>query len=140
MLPEYTAARMQDVLDEPVGTFLYGVVCLVFLVLVTVVLAIPIIGLVVTVPLVLLSHLVWPAGSAVAFLAVANRLVGHGEGWTEPLLVAAGIDGLLTVAGVGGLVAFAVGAAGFGAVLLEDLKPVDRPAAGLALVLLYPSS
>jgi hypothetical protein len=44
-------------------------------------------------------------------LAAGERLVGRGEGWLKPLLVAAAING--------GLISFAIGAAGFGAVLQD---------------------
>jgi hypothetical protein len=122
LAPEYTRERMATVLAEPVGSFVYGLASLVFLVLVTVVLAITIIGLFLAVPLALVAYVVWAVGSAVAFLAVADRLVGHEDGWTKPLLVGAGINGLLTLTGVGGLLSFAVGAVGFGAVLRDYLE------------------
>lgn len=118
---EYTEARMADVLDDPVGSFLYGVVCLVFLVLAIIVLVITIVGILVAIPLALLAYVVWAVGAAVAFLAIGDRLVGREDGWAKPLLVGAGLNGALALTGVGGIVSFAIGAAGFGAVLREYL-------------------
>ena len=120
--PDYTQGKMQRVLDDPLGTFVYGLVVIVFLVVVTVVLAITIVGIVVAIPLMIASWVLWAVGSAIAFLAIADRIVGHEDGWTTPVLVAAGLNGLLTLTGIGGLVSFAVGAAGFGAVLRAYLE------------------
>lgn len=120
--PEYTRRRMADVVENPLGSLAYGLVSLVFVVLVTVLLVITIVGILVAVPFAILSYVVWAVGSAVAFLAVGDRLVGHAGGWTRPLLVGAGINGLLALTGIGGLLSFAVGAAGFGAVLRAYLE------------------
>ena len=122
IIPTYTERMMRTVVDRPVGALLYGLVCLLFLALVTIVLFITIIGIVVALPLLLLSYLVWAVGASIAFLAIGDRLVGHEDGWTKPLLVAAGINGALTLTGIGGIVAFGVGAAGFGAVLRDYLE------------------
>jgi hypothetical protein len=122
IVPAYTERMMSTVVDRPIGAFLYGLVCLIFLALVTFVLFITIIGIVVALPLLLLSYLVWAVGASIAFLAIGDRLVGHDDGWTKPLLVAAGINGALTLTGIGGIVAFGVGAAGFGAVLRDYLE------------------
>lgn len=119
---EYTEARMAQVLENPLGTFIYGLVCLVFVILVVVVLAITIVGLIVAVPFAILAWVIWAAGSAVGFLAVADHFVGHDDGWTTPLVVAAAANGLLALTGIGGLLSFAVGAAGFGAVLGDYLE------------------
>jgi hypothetical protein len=122
VVPEYTERTMAAVLDGPVGTFLYGIVCLVFVVLVTVVLVITGIGILIAIPFALAAFLVWAVGAAIAFLAIGERLVGREDGWLRPLLVAAGINGALALTGIGGIVAFAVGAAGFGAVLRDWLE------------------
>lgn len=115
--PAYTDDRMAAVLDDPVGTFVYGVAALLLLVLAAIVLVVTIVGILVAIPLLAAGYVVWALGSAVAFLAIADRLVGREDGWLPALLVAAVLDGGLVLTGVGGLVAFAVGAAGFGAVL-----------------------
>lgn len=116
LAPDYTRARMDEVVERPIGSLGYGLAVLVFVVLAVVLLAITVVGLVVALPLAVVAYLAWAVGSAVAFLAVGDRLVGHADGWTKPLLVGAGINGLLALTGVGGLVSFCVGAAGFGAV------------------------
>lgn len=117
LAPDWARGRMDEVVEQPLGSLGYGLVVLVFVVLVTVVLAVTIVGLVIALPLAIAAYLAWAVGSAVAFLAVGDRLVGGAEGWTTPLLVGAGINGLLALTGVGGLVSFCVGAAGFGAVV-----------------------
>lgn len=120
--PTYTEARMTDLVAEPIGSFVYGVVTLLVLGFVTLLLFITIIGILVAAPLALLTWAVWAVGSVVAFLAVADRLVGHEDGWLVPLLVGAGLNGLLTLTGVGGILSFCLGAAGFGAVLRSLLR------------------
>jgi hypothetical protein len=115
--PEYTERMGARVLDEPVGAFVYGVVALLTLVVVTVLLAITIIGILVAVPLAIVAYVVWAVGAAIAYLAIGDRLVGHDDGWLKPLLVGAGINGVLALTGIGGLIAFCIGATGFGAVL-----------------------
>jgi hypothetical protein len=115
--PDYTTARMTAVLDDPLGAFLYGIVVFVFLALATFVMAITLVGLIVAIPLALLLYVLWALGSTIAFLAIADRLVGHEDGWTKPLVVAAAINGGLALTGIGGIVAFVVGAVGFGVVL-----------------------
>jgi len=120
--PDYTERKMASLLDEPVSSFLYGFVSLVFFLLVIIVLAITIVGIIVAIPLALVLYLVWAVGAAIAFLAIGERLVGRDGGWAKPLVVGAGINGALTLTGIGGIVTFAVGAAGFGAVLRDFLS------------------
>lgn len=82
-----------------------------------VVLFVTILGIPLAILLAIAAYLSWAAGAAVAFLAIGDRLVGRRDGWTKPLLVGAAVNGALTLSGIGALLAFAVGAAGFGAVL-----------------------
>ena len=69
-----------------------------------------------------------PVAHAEKTASVGSRLLGHQcraalvgreDGWLKPLVVAALINGGLTLTGIGGLVSFAVGAAGFGALLRD---------------------
>jgi hypothetical protein len=120
--PEYLERMIDTVREEPVGSFIYGLVCLAFVVLVAIVLVFTVIGILVAVPFILLSVLVWAVGAAIAYLAIAERLVGREDGaWLKPLLLAAGLNAALALTGVGGIVAFGIGAAGFGAVLKDQL-------------------
>lgn len=114
---EYTVSRMAALVEDPVRLGVYGIVCLVFILLVTIVLVITIIGILVAIPFAIAAFVVWAIGSAIAFLAIAERIVDREDGWGKPLLVAAALNGGLALTGIGGIVSFAVGAAGFGAVL-----------------------
>ncbi len=117
VFPERTERLMTAVLDDPVGSFAYGLLCVVGLFVAALVLVFTIIGIVVALPLLLVAYVVWAVGAAVAYLAIADRLVGHEDGWVKPLLVAATINGVLAATGVGSILAVAIGIAGFGAVL-----------------------
>ena len=117
VVPDYTRERMAEVLDEPIGSFLYGVAALIALFVAIVVFVITLIGIPIAILLALLAYVLWAVGASIAFLAIGDRLVGHGDGWTTPLLVGAAINGGLTLTGIGGLATFAVGATGFGTVL-----------------------
>ncbi|MBZ6493561.1 hypothetical protein [Natrinema longum] len=120
--PEYTERMMGDVLEEPIGSFLYGIASLLGIGLLILLLLVTIVGIVVAIPLFLLAYLVWAIGGAIAYLAVADRLVGRNDEWLTQLLVAAAISGALAVTGVGGVLAICIGAAGFGAVLRDVLE------------------
>jgi hypothetical protein len=117
VFPAETERVMQAVLDEPFVSFGYGMVGLLAVAVVVFVLVLSILGILLAIPLVLAAYVGWGAGSAVAFLAVADRLVGHEDGWLPALLLAGATSGLLTLTGVGALAAFCIGAAGFGALL-----------------------
>ena len=70
-------------LDDPVGSFVNGLASLIALVLVTVLLVITVVGIAVALPLVLLAYVAWAVGGAIAYLAIADRLVDHEAGWLE---------------------------------------------------------
>jgi len=122
LAPGYTERKMDALRENVVGAFVYGLVSLVFFILVIVVLLITIIGIPLALLFGLLVFVAWVFGAAIAFLAIADRLVDHDDGdWLVPLLVAATINGALTLTGIGGLVSFCVGAAGFGTVVRDYL-------------------
>ena len=117
VVPDYIVGRMDDVLETPVESFLYGLVSLFLLIFAIVVLAITILGIPLAIALAIVAYLIWAVGAAIAFLAIGDRLVGRADGWPKPLLVGAAINGGLTLTGIGGILTFAIGAAGFGTVL-----------------------
>lgn len=117
--PGYVERLLAAVSDEPLGSLLYGLVALLVLLVVSVVLVLTIVGILVVIPLVLVAYLIWAVGATIAFLAIAGRLVDRDDGWSKPLVVAALLNGALVLTGVGGLLSFLVGAAGFGAVLRD---------------------
>ncbi|WP_226481641.1 hypothetical protein [Natrinema amylolyticum] len=120
--PDYTERMMADVLEEPVGTFAYGIVSLLAIGLLILLLVVTIIGILIAFPLFVLAYLVWAIGGAIAYLAIADRLVGRNDEWFKRLLVAAAMSGALALTGVGGILAVCIGAAGFGAVLRDYLE------------------
>lgn len=117
VFPERTEALMDAVVEDPVESFVYGILALFGLGLLTLVLFITIIGIVLALPLLFVAYVLWAVGATIAYLAVADRLVGHDDGWLAALLVAAGLNGALAATGIGSVVALAVGAAGFGTIL-----------------------
>ena len=119
LAPDYTERTMATVLDDPVGSLVYGLASLAVVILVTILLAITVVGLLVVIPLGIAAYLVWAVGAAIAYLAIGDRIVGRDDGWLKPLLVGATINGGLALTGVGGIVALCIGAAGFGAVLRD---------------------
>lgn len=114
---DYTVRMMAYLREEAVGSFLYGILALLPLVVLIVLLVITIVGILLAIPLVIVGYVVWAIGASIAFLAVGDRIVGREDGWLKPLLVGAAINGGLSLTGIGWIVTFAVGAAGFGAVL-----------------------
>jgi hypothetical protein len=114
--PDSLERMMATVTEEPVGSFVYGLVALLAVVVVTVILVITIVDIPLAVPFAIPAAIIRAVRAIVANLAIADRLVGREDGWPKPLLVAA-INGSLTLTGIGGIVSFRIGAAGFGAVL-----------------------
>jgi hypothetical protein len=120
--PGYVERRAGAFLEDPVGAFVYGFLVLVLVGLTAIVLVITLIGILVAIPLIVVTAVLVYVGSAVAFLAIGDRLVGGiDERPLRPLAVGAAINGGLALTGVGGLVALCVSAAGFGVVVKDVL-------------------
>lgn len=119
LAPGWTKARMRRVAQSPVGNFAYGFVVLLIAMFVIVLLAITIVGLFVAIPLAFVLYLVWIVGAVIAYLAIADRFVDVDDDWVVALVVAAAINGVLTLTGIGALVSFCIGAAGFGTLLRD---------------------
>jgi hypothetical protein len=116
--PTFTDRVADALVDEPVNSLLYGIMCLIGLALLIFLLVITIIGIIVAIPLFFVAYVVWAIGSAIAFLTIGERLVDDDD-WKLPLLVGALINGGLTLTGVGAIISLGIGAAGFGAVLRD---------------------
>lgn len=114
---DYTIGKVRELIDDPGPALLYGLLALVVLIVLTILLVLTIVGILVVIPLAIVAYVLWVVGAAIAYLAVGDRLVGHDDGWFTPLLVGSAINGVLVLTGIGGLVSFVIGAAGFGAVL-----------------------
>ena len=115
--PEYTKARMADVVSTPLESVLYGILALLGVIVLAILFVITIIGIPIAIASVFAAYLLWIFGAIIAYLAIADRLVGIDDGWLKPLLVAGAINGALVLTGIGGLVSFVIGAAGFGTVI-----------------------
>jgi hypothetical protein len=113
--PAYVERMLDDIGEEPVESFAYGIAALLGLVVLTIALVIP---------LIVLAVVVWAVGSVIAFLAIGERLLDadSADDWLKPLAVGAAINDGLTLTGIGGLVSFCIGAAGFGAILRDRLS------------------
>lgn len=122
VLPDYTERMMAAVLDDPVGSFLYGLAAVLAVVVLTVALVVSLVGIPVLLVLAPVVAIVVIAGDAIAFLAIADRLVDSDDGWLVPLVVAGTLNGGLVLTGVGGIVAAVIGIAGFGAVVSDALQ------------------
>ena len=117
--PGYVERMMKQVRDEPVSSFIYGILWIILLAILIVALVISILGILLIPILAIVVSLVWAIGAAIGFLAIADRLVDRGDSWLKPLLVAAALAGGITVTGIGGILSFAIGAAGFVAILKD---------------------
>lgn len=117
--PGYVERMMGRVRDDPVTSFVYGIVCILLAAVLIFLLVITLVGILVVPIVVVVAAVLWAVGGAIGFLAIADRLVDRSDGWLKPLLVAAALSGGITLTGIGGIVSFAVGAAGFGAILSD---------------------
>lgn len=120
--PEYVDRTAASFVDDLVGSFLYGLLGLVAVACATFLLVISFVGIPFALLLVIVAYVLWAVGSAIAFLAIGDRLVDEQENRLVPLAVGAGINGALVLTGIGGLVALCIGAAGFGAVVRRWLE------------------
>jgi len=119
LAPGYVERMMDRVRSDPLSSFIYGLLWIVLTVVVVIALVISLIGILLVPILAVVVGLVWAVGAAIGFLAIADRLVDRSDGWLKPLLVAAALSGGLTLTAIGGIVSFAIGAAGFGAILSD---------------------
>jgi hypothetical protein len=117
LAPAWTRGRMRQVAGNPLGSFAYGLVALVVAAVVVFVLFITIVGILIAVPLAAVLYFVWVVGAVIAYLAIADRFVDVDDDWVVALAVAAALNGVLTLTGVGAFLSFCIGAAGFGTLL-----------------------
>jgi len=120
--PEYVDRTAASFMDDLVGSFLYGLLGIVAAACVTLLLVISLLGIPFAILFIVAAYVLWAVGSAIAFLAIGDRLVNDQENRLVPLAVGAGINGALVLTGIGGLVALCIGAAGFGAVVRRWLE------------------
>ncbi|WP_327051990.1 hypothetical protein [Halomicrococcus gelatinilyticus] len=115
--PDYTDRIVDQISDEPVACFGWGLAVLVLFVGTTVLLAITVVGIVLVIPLVLAVAVVGVVGSALGYLALFGRVV---ESRWLALGLGALVAGLTNVVPVlGSVVGFVVGSVGVGAVVRD---------------------
>jgi len=117
LAPAWTRARMRGVADNPLGSFAYGLVALLAAGIVIFLLFVTIVGILVAVPLAIVLYFAWVVGAVIAYLAIADRFVAVDDDWAIALVVAAALNGVLTLTGIGAVLSFCIGAAGFGTLL-----------------------
>lgn len=119
--PGFTEDGVREVREDPVGTFLTGLLANVVIIIAVILLAITVIGLLVVIPGVFVLFFLGVAGNAVGVIALGAALTADGSGVGDAgksILV-----GALTVALVGaipvlgGIFTFLVQTAGFGYVI-----------------------
>jgi len=72
--PVYTDRKMATVWDEPIGSFLWGLVGIGGVIVLSILLVISIVGLLFVIPFLIVAYLAWAVGSTIAFLAIGDRL------------------------------------------------------------------
>ena len=113
--PDYTDRVIDQISDEPVACFGWGLAVLVLFVGTTVLLAITVVGIVLVIPLVLGIVVLGVVGSALGYLALFGRVV---ESRWVALGLGALVAGLTNVVPIlGNVVGFVVGSIGIGAVV-----------------------
>lgn len=143
--PGFTEDGVREVREDPVGTFVTGLIANVVIIIATVLLAITIIGLLVVIPGLFVVVFLGIAGNAVGTIALGAALTADDDGVGDAgksILVGAltlAVVGVIPV--VGGIFSFLVSTAGFGYVvdyLLERRRErknggasSDAPSAGV---------
>lgn len=115
MAPRYAAARVGNLQNRPLNAFAYGLLALLVVGLLAVVLSATGVGAALTIPLLVAALVAWIVGLTIGYLAVVGRFV-DADDWVRQVLAAGALGGVLALTGIGGVVNFVVGAAGFGAV------------------------
>ena len=119
--PGFTEDGVREVRDDPVGTFVTGLIANVVIIIAMVLLAITVIGLLVVIPSIFVLFFLGVAGNAVGVIALGAALTATGSGVgdaSKSILVGAltlSVVGAIPV--VGGIFTFLVHTAGFGYVV-----------------------
>lgn len=113
-------ATMRRARDDPLECFLWGLGIGIAVLIVTVLLAITVIGLIVAIPLIIVFAVVELAAQAVVFVLVFESLLGSKPPTGKALVGAAVLAGILSaIPLIGPLVSFIVGSVGVGALFLN---------------------
>lgn len=113
--PNYVDSIVEDIHEEPVASFAWGILALIVFVGAMVLLAITIVGIVLVIPLLLAFVVLAIVGNVLAFIAVCDGFVD--SRWVA-LVVAAIVTAVLNLIPIfGGIVSFVIGSLGLGAVV-----------------------
>jgi hypothetical protein len=74
LAPAYTDRQMETVFDEPLGSFLWGLVGIGGVILFAILLVLSLIGILFVIPFLIVAYLAWAVGSTIAFIAIDDRL------------------------------------------------------------------
>lgn len=113
--PNYVDSIIEDVLEEPVASFAWGILTLIVFVGTAFLLAITIIGIVLVIPLVILFVIVAIAGNVLAYLAVCDGFVDNR--WAALVVAALAVTVVSLIPAIGTIVGFVVGSVGTGAIV-----------------------
>jgi uncharacterized membrane protein len=120
LTPDFTESILETVEEELGTSFLWGLGIFVALIAVMVLLAITIIGLLIVIPLALVTALLYLVGSAIVFLYVGERLVEAADvntsRWGHLVVGALFAAVIAAIPLVGGLANFVVNSIGVGAI------------------------
>lgn len=113
--PNYVDAVIEDILEEPLASFAWGVAVFVGLVVLVFLLAITVVGVILVIPLLLIFVIVAIVGNILAWLAVCDGFVD--SRWVALVVAAVVAAAIGFVPIVGPLVGFVISSVGIGAVV-----------------------
>lgn len=113
--PNYVDSIIEDIYDEPVASFAWGVLVLIVFVGSVILLAITIVGIILVIPLLLAFIVLAIVGNVLAFLAVCDGVVD--SRWVALVVAAAGVAIVNFIPVIGAIISFVIGSVGMGAVV-----------------------
>lgn len=121
LAPDFVEDVIETVEDELGTSFLWGVGVFVALILVTIVLFITIVGIIVAIPLLIVTGILYLVGSAIVFVAIGDRILDaadtEGSRWADLVVGALVAAVIAAIPVIGGLANFVINAVGVGAIV-----------------------
>ncbi|WP_248517559.1 hypothetical protein [Salinarchaeum laminariae] len=113
--PNYVDSIVEDVRQEPVASFAWGIISLIVFVIAIILLALTIVGIILVIPLAFAFILLAIMGNVLAFIAVCDEFVDNR--WMALVVAAIAVAVLNVIPVVGGIISFVIGSVGMGAVI-----------------------